>query len=80
MEVRIGVQILRKDNRSKPEIDGEQSHVADPVHSLIEPMTECRKDIIQSGAQKITIGIQGNCVGVIVISGPINEGCALQAP
>ena len=79
MQMGVGREVLWEENSTHAKINREASHVTPTVHSLVEQMAERAADALDARKRQFAVGIEGDRVGVIVVSSPIDEGCALKA-
>ena len=59
--------------------DAEATHIALAMHLLVELVTERGTDVLDARERKLPVSVEGDRMGVVVVSRPIDDGCALTA-
>jgi len=71
MHMCVGRKVLWEEDAAHAKIDREAPRVTDAVHVFVEEVTERRANVLDAWERKLSVGVQGNRVGVIVVGGPV---------
>ncbi len=79
VQMGVGREVLWEEDSTHAEIKGEATHIALAMHLLVELMTERGTDVLDARERKLPVSVEGDRMGVVVVSSPIDDGCALTA-
>lgn len=79
MQMGVGREIFWEKDSAHAEIKGEATHIALAMHLLVELVTERGTDVLDARERKLPVSVEGDRMGVVVVSSPIDDGCALTA-